>query len=85
MRLKHRYKFMEGYAPVLQAREGRLFFARSPVDGPIFETRQEAQDWCIHVIIETDYRGGPFAEATIHPFTGKVSTLEIEPDHRDRQ
>jgi len=49
------------------------------MDGPIFETRQEAQDWCIHIIIENDYRGGPWAEVTIRPFKGKVRTLEIEP------
>ena len=26
MRLKHRYTFMKGYAPVVQAREGRLAY-----------------------------------------------------------
>ena len=71
-----------GYAPIVKAREGRLFFARSPVDGPIFETRQEAENWCIEIIIENDYRGGPLAEAIVRPFKGKVSTLEVEPDHR---
>jgi hypothetical protein len=68
----------------VQAREGRLFFARSPVDGPIFETRQEAENRCIEIIIENDDRGGPFAEATIRPFKGRVSTMEIEPDPRQR-
>jgi len=48
---------MEGYAPVVEAREGRLFYARSPMDGPVFETRQEAQDWCFHIIIDNAERG----------------------------
>jgi hypothetical protein len=51
----------------------------SCVFGPIFETRQDAEDWCIHIIIENDYRGGPLAEATILPFKGRVCTLELEP------
>ena len=29
------------------------------MDGPVFRTRQEAQDWCIHIIMENAYRGGP--------------------------
>ena len=61
MRLKHRYKLMEGYAPVVQAVKGvtRSF------------ARQEAQDWCIIIIIiENDYRHGPLAEAIIRPVQG---------------
>ena len=78
MRPKHRYKPMEGFAPVVKAREGRLYF------GPIFATRQEAQDWCLHIIIDNAERGGPLAEATLRPFKGMVSTLEIEPDPRHK-
>jgi hypothetical protein len=44
MRVKHRYKFMEEFSAEVKASEGGLFFARSPVDGPIFETRQEAEN-----------------------------------------
>jgi hypothetical protein len=35
--------------------------------------------WCIHIIVENNYRGGPFA-AAIRRFKGMVSTMEIEPD-----
>jgi hypothetical protein len=61
---------LNGYAPVVQVREGRLFFARSLLDGPIFQTRQEAQDRCFHIIMDNAERAGPLAEATITPFKG---------------
>jgi len=71
MRVKHRYKFMEGFSAEVKAREGKLFFADPIMSGPIFHTRQDAERWCIHIIVENNYRGGPFAEATIRPFKGR--------------
>ena len=50
--------------PIVQVREGRLFFARHVMEARLPHS-QEAQDWCTHTIFEHDYRGGPMAEATI--------------------
>jgi hypothetical protein len=61
--------------PIVQVREGQLFFACHVMQGPVFRTRQETQDWCTHTIFENDYRGGPIDEATIRI---KVEVLEQE-------
>ena len=80
MRLKHCYKSMEGFSVEVKVREGRLYFADPIMSGPIFYTRQDAERCCIHVIVENNYRGGLFDEATLRPFNGRVSTMEIEPN-----
>ena len=49
---KGRYqKFVVGFRPVVRAREGRMLGMRQPLDGPIFETLEDARNWCIHAMI----------------------------------
>jgi len=45
---------------------------RNPFDGPVFETLEESEEWCIAVIEEHDYRCSGFCDATIEPFEGMV-------------
>jgi hypothetical protein len=44
-------KFVIGFRPVVRAREGRMLGMRQPLDGPIFDKLEDAQNWCIHVMI----------------------------------
>src|SRR6476469_7451923 len=48
---KRDQKFMSGYRPVVRAREGRMLGIRQPLDGPVFDTLEDAENWCIHAMI----------------------------------
>ena len=50
-------KFMTGYRPAVHARQGLVWGIRNPFHGPVFEKLEEAEEWCIEVFIEQDYRG----------------------------
>jgi len=65
-------RFIIGYRPVVRAREGRMFGMRQPLDGPIFETLEEARNWCIHGMISHFDRRLGMSDATIEPFKGLV-------------
>ena len=45
-----------GYRPVVRAREGLMFGIRQPLDGPIFDTLEDARNWCIHALSQNDGR-----------------------------
>ena len=47
-------------------------------------TAQQAREVLEHLQVLVEI-GGPLAEATIRPFKGMVSTLEIEPDPRHKR
>ena len=49
-----------------------MFGMRQPLDGSIFETLEDARNWCIRAMISHyDPRLG-MSDATIEPFTGLV-------------
>ena len=68
----HNLKFVAGFRPVVRAREGRMFGMRQPLDGPIFETLEDARNWCIHAMISHYDRRLGISDATIEPFKGMV-------------
>jgi len=65
-------KLITGYRPVVHAREGRMLGMRQPMDGPIFETLEDARNWCIHAIISHCDRRLGMSDARIEPFKGMV-------------
>ncbi len=65
-------KLIAGYRPVVHAREGRMFGMRHPLDGPIFETLEDAQNWCIHAMISHYDRRLGMSDSRIEPFEGLV-------------
>ena len=70
---KGRYqKFIVGLRAEVSAREGRMFGMRQPLDGPIFENLEDAQNWCIHAMISHYDRRLGMSDATIEPFKGMV-------------
>ena len=70
---KGRYqKIVVGFRPEVRAREGRMFGMRQPLDGPIFETLEDARNWCIHAMISHYDRRLGMSDATIAPFKGMV-------------
>jgi hypothetical protein len=77
-------KFMTGYRPAVYAREGLVWGMRNPFDGPVFERLEEAEEWCIDVIIEHHYRGLGMSDAEIRPFKGMVDCYRPGPPERLR-
>ena len=84
MRVKDRYKFMEGFSPEVKGREGGLFFA-----DPICPVPSSIPDRMLNAGASTSpsrqlpkgtVRGGD--DSAIQ---GMVSTMEIEPDPRRRR
>jgi len=65
-------KLITGYRSVVRAREGRMLGMRQPLDGPIFETLEDARNWCIHAMISHYDRRLGMSDATIEPFKGLV-------------
>jgi len=67
--------FMVGYRPVVRAREGRMLGIRQPLDGPIFEKLEDAQNSCIHAMISHYDRRLGMSDARIEPFKGMVGRV----------
>ena len=70
---KGKQKFMVGFRPVVRAREGPMLGIRQPLDGPIFETMRDAENWCIHAMISHYDRRLGMSDAKIEPFSGLVN------------
>jgi len=43
---------MTGFRPAIYAREGLMLGIRQPLDGPVFEKLEHAEQWCIDVMID---------------------------------
>jgi len=65
-------KFITGYRPAVYAREGLVLGMRTPFTGPVFETRERAEYWCLDVILDHYQRGLGMSDAKIYPFKGMV-------------
>ena len=63
---------MSGYRPAVYAREGLMLGMRNPFDGPVFETRERAENWCVDVIVDHYQRAFGLSDAQIRPFKGLV-------------
>ena len=66
-------KYMIGYRPVVNARQGLMLGIRNPLDGPVFASYQDALGWCIDAMIDHHERGFGMSEGRIEPFKGMVS------------
>lgn len=77
MRVIQHYEYREGFRAIVCAPKGRMRFARSPIDSPVFPTREWAEQWCIDIIVANYKSMGPFAKALIEPYSGPVSVMEI--------
>jgi len=69
---KRNKKFVTGYRPVVHARESRMLGIRQPLAGPVFDTLEDAQNWCIYAMIDHYDRKLGMADAKIHPFHGML-------------
>jgi len=58
--------------PAVRALQGLTWGMRNPFDGPVFETIEEAEDWCIAVMDEHYYSMEGLSDAKIEPFSGMV-------------
>jgi hypothetical protein len=65
-------KLITGYRPVVRAREGRMLGIRQPLAGPIFDTLEDARNWCIYAMIDHFDRRLGMSDAVIEPFKGLV-------------
>ena len=53
---------------------------RQPLDGPVFERLEDAENWCIHAMISHYDRRLGMSDARIEPFkSGRLIGL---PDHK---
>jgi hypothetical protein len=50
MRVIHRWEHRDGFQATICARKGRMQYARSPIDSPIFLTVEDAENWCGDII-----------------------------------
>ena len=46
---------------------------RQPLDGPIFETMEDAEHWCIHAMVSHYDRLLGMSDARIYPFRGMAA------------
>lgn len=65
-------EFIVGYRPAVYAREGRMLGIRQPLDGPVFDTVEEAEQWCMDAMIDHYDRRLGMSDARIEPFKGMV-------------
>jgi hypothetical protein len=72
-------QFVQGYRPVVHAREGLMLGIRQPLDGPVFETELEAERWCIHVMASHYNRRLGMSEARIYCVQGSAACLPEPP------
>ena len=70
--MKRVKKLITGYRPVIRARQGLMFGMRQPMDGPVFEKLEDAEEWCIDVMIDHYDRRLGLSDARIEPFKGMV-------------
>lgn len=68
---------MNGFRPVIQAREVLMLGSRNPLDGPVFETREEAVHWCVQAMLNHFDRGLGMSDARIEQFSGMVSGVGV--------
>ena len=64
---------MEGIYPVIHAREGRMLGIRNPLDGPVFDTIEDAIVFTMGVMADHFDRGLGLSDARIEHFKGMVT------------
>ena len=64
---------MTGFHPVIHAREGGMLGIRNPLDGPVFDTMEDAIVFTIGVMADHFDRGLDLSDARIERFRGMVT------------
>jgi len=77
LRVVQHWEHRNGFRAVVCATKGRLHFARSPIESPVYPTEEGAINWCIAIIEENAGRMGPFAKALIERYSGPVSVIDL--------
>jgi hypothetical protein len=77
LRVVQHWEHRDGFQATLCARTGRLPFPRSPINEAIFDTVEQAEEWCVAMIEENADRLGPFVNALIERYSGPVSVVEL--------
>ena len=70
--MKPQPKFITGFRPVIHAREGRMLGIWNPLDGPVFNTLQDAIDYSMGVMADHFDRGLGLSDTRIERFKGMV-------------
>ena len=65
-------KYIVGFRPAVFARQGLMLGIRQPLDGPVFEKLEHAEQWSIDVMIDHYDRRLGMSDARIEPFKGMV-------------
>jgi hypothetical protein len=72
--MKPQVTFIRGFRPVIHAREERMLGSRNPLDGPVFDTLQDAITFTIGMMADHHLdRGLGLSDARIERFKGMVS------------
>jgi hypothetical protein len=75
-------QFVIGYRPVIHARSGLMLGIRQPLDGPIFETKQDAEVWCMNAMASHYDRRLGLSDARIYPYKGMAACFPDPPRNR---
>ena len=70
--MKPQLTFMTGFRPVIHARKGRMLGIRNPLNGPVFDTLQDAIAFSMGVMADHFDRGLGLSDARIERFKGMV-------------
>ena len=70
--MKRPLTFMTGFRPVIHAREGLMLGSRNPMDGPVFDTMQDAITFSMGVMADHFDRGLGLSDTRIERFKGMV-------------
>ena len=75
-------QFVVGYRPVIHARSGLMLGIRQPLDGPIFQTKQDAEVWCMNAMASHYDRRLGLSDARIYPYKGMAACFPDPPHNR---
>ena len=70
--MKKQPTFMAGFRHVIHVRQGRVLGSLNPLDGPVFDTLQDAITFSIGVMADHFERGQGLSDARIERFKGMV-------------
>ena len=74
---------MVGYHTEVLARQERMLGIQNPLDRPVFDTLQDAEDWYMYVMLDHYDRGLEMSDARIELFQG-ANMLILTPMHEGR-
>jgi hypothetical protein len=80
--VERRQQYVVGYRPVVHARIGRMLGIRQPLDGPVFDSKHDAEHWCIHAMVSHYDRRLGMSDAKIYPFKGMIDSTADAPESR---